>query len=76
MSPILVYVAIMMVPLVLAVALRYLIVVPRRNFLQCDKSVSVAALKCRHCGYRYTAEDRALMRHLAARRKVSALRRG
>jgi Uncharacterised protein family UPF0547 len=69
-SPILIYSAILMVPLILAVALRYLIVVPRRGCPQCDRSVAVTAPKCRHCGYRFTAEDRRHMSALVARRKA------
>jgi hypothetical protein len=70
MSPIILYILILMVPLVLAVALRYLIVVPRRDCLQCGRSVAVTAPKCRHCGYRFTAEDREFMAALVARRKA------
>jgi hypothetical protein len=70
MSPIIVYTLILLVPLALAVWLRYLIVVPRRDCLQCGRSVAVTASKCRHCGYRFTAEDREMMRYQAARRKA------
>jgi hypothetical protein len=41
MSPIILYTLILMVPLTLAIALRYLIVVPRRDCPQCDRSVAV-----------------------------------
>ena len=41
--------------LVVGVAVRYLIVVPRRKCLQCDTSISVTASRCRSCGYRYAA---------------------
>jgi hypothetical protein len=41
--------------LAVGVAVRYLIVVPRRRCLRCDKSISVAAARCRGCGYRYAA---------------------
>jgi ribosomal protein L40E len=69
MDPIVLYSLILLVPLALAVALRYLIVVPRRECLNCDREVAVTALKCRHCGYRFTAEDREVMASEAARRK-------
>ena len=70
MSPIILYSLILLVPLTLAVALRYVIVVPRRDCPQCDRSVAVTASKCRHCGYRFTAEDRQLMSALVSRRKA------
>jgi ribosomal protein L40E len=69
MHPILIYTLILLVPLVLAIALRYLIVVPRRLCLNCDREVAVTASNCRRCGYRFTAEDRELMAYEAARRK-------
>ena len=72
MSFILVYSLILLVPLTLAVALRYLIVVPRRVCLQCDREVAVTALKCRHCGYRYTFEDREMMKRQAEARQRAA----
>jgi hypothetical protein len=69
MAPIILYSLILLVPVLLAVALRYLIVVPRRECLNCERDVAVTAQKCRHCGYRFTAEDRQLMAYTAARRK-------
>ena len=69
MHPIIVYSLILLVPLVLAVALRYVIVVPRRGCLNCGRSVAVTSLNCRHCGYRFTAEDRQFMASEAAKRK-------
>jgi hypothetical protein len=74
MSPIVLYISILMVPLILAVCLRYLIVVPRRDCLQCGRSVAVTAPRCRHCGYRFTAEDRRYMAALVARRKAGFFR--
>ena len=41
--------------LTVGVAVRYLIVVPRRRCLNCDRSISVVAARCRRCGYRYAA---------------------
>lgn len=74
MSPIILYIAILMVPLILAVWLRYVIVVPRRDCLQCGRSVAVTAAKCRHCGYRFTAEERQYVAALVARRKARFFR--
>jgi hypothetical protein len=68
-SFILVYTLILLIPLTLAVALRYLIIVPRRECLQCDREVAVTVMKCRHCGYRYTFEDREIMRVMAESRR-------
>jgi tRNA(Ile2) C34 agmatinyltransferase TiaS len=74
MSPIILYGTLVMVPLVLAVWLRYVIVVPRRDCIQCGRSVAVTAARCRHCGYRYAAEDRAYMATLVADRKARFFR--
>jgi hypothetical protein len=49
------YVSVLAAMLALGVAVRYLIVVPRRRCLQCDRSISVVASRCRGCGYRYAA---------------------
>ncbi len=65
MSPLALYVTVIAIVLVLAVALRFLILVPTRACIQCDKVVAVTAPSCRHCGHRYTAEDRELMRSRA-----------
>ena len=75
MSFIVIYTLILLVPLALAVALRYLIVVPRRKCLQCDREVAVTAIKCRYCGYRYTFEDRVIMRLAAETRQRDFARR-
>ena len=69
MDPIGVYILILLVPVAVAVALRYVIVVPRRDCPNCYRSVAVTAPRCRHCGYRFTAEDRKLMAKQTARRK-------
>lgn len=69
MDPVFVYSAVLSVPVALAVALRYVIVVPRRECINCDRSIATSAPKCRHCGYRYTFEDRRLMEQEVARRK-------
>jgi len=76
MNPVLIYILILLVPVTLAVALRYVIVVPRRDCPYCDRSVAVTAPKCRHCGYRFTAEDRKLMAREAARRRRRGRRVG
>jgi rubredoxin len=69
MGPLLIYCSLLIVPLVLAIALRYLVVVPTRECIQCDRVVAVTAFSCRHCGHRYTAEDRELMRLAAEARR-------
>jgi hypothetical protein len=69
MDPVLVYASVLLIPVALAVALRYVIVVPRRECLGCDRSIATTAPKCRHCGYRYSFEDRRLMEQEVARRK-------
>jgi ribosomal protein L40E len=69
-TPIVLYISILVIPLVLSVALRYLIVVPTRECIQCDRVVAVTAFSCRHCGHRYTAEDREWMRLRAEQRKA------
>ena len=69
MNPLLLYCLILLVPVALAVALRYVIVVPRRDCPDCDRSIAVTAPKCRHCGYRFTAEDRNMMMREVAQRK-------
>lgn len=74
MSFIVVYSLILLVPLTLAVALRYLIVVPRRECLQCGREVAVTVLKCRYCGYRYTFEDREIMKLMSEARQRDAAR--
>jgi ribosomal protein L40E len=76
MSPLLVYGALLLGPLIIAVALRYVIVVPMRDCIQCGKTVAVTALWCRHCGHRYTAEDRELMRLQTERRSAEFERAG
>lgn len=76
MSLIIVYSLILLVPLTLAVALRYLIVVPRRECLQCGREVAVTVLKCRYCGYRYTFEDREMMKLMAEARERDPARHG
>ena len=48
------YVSMLVAMLAVGVAVRYLIVVPRRRCLDCGRSISVAAPKCRGCGYRYS----------------------
>jgi RNA polymerase subunit RPABC4/transcription elongation factor Spt4 len=67
-APLALYGAMVLIPLVLAVTLRFLIVVPTRECIQCERVVAVTTLTCRHCGHRYTAEDRELMRIQAERR--------
>jgi ribosomal protein L40E len=69
-TPLVLYSSFLIVPLVISVALRYLIVVPTRECIQCDRVVAVTAFSCRHCGHRYTAEDREWMRLRAERRKA------
>ena len=77
MSFVLLYTLILLVPLTLAVALRYLIVVPRRRCIQCDRQVAVTTIRCRHCGYVYTFEDRQIMKLLAeARQRESRASQG
>lgn len=49
------YVSVLVAMSAMGVAVRYLIVVPRRKCLQCGKSISVVASGCRGCGYRYAA---------------------
>ena len=50
-----IYVSVLIAMLGLGVAVRYLIVVPRRKCLDCGRSISVVAAKCRGCGYRYAS---------------------
>jgi ribosomal protein L40E len=71
-TPLVLYGSMVLVPLVLAVALRFVIVVPTRECIQCGTVVAVTTLTCRHCGHRYTAEDRELMRLAAERRSSQA----
>jgi hypothetical protein len=71
-APLALYGSMILVPLVLAVALRFVIVVPTRECIQCGTVVAVTTLTCRHCGHRYTAEDRELMRLAAERRSSRA----
>ena len=68
MAPLAVYVVLIIAILGLAVALRFLIVVPRRDCIGCGRSISVATYKCRWCGYQYSHEDRDLLKHLTAKR--------
>jgi hypothetical protein len=68
-NPLLLYGSILIVPVAISIGLRFVIVVPKRECIQCGRTVAVTAFSCRHCGYRYTAEDRALMRRVAERRK-------
>ena len=51
----LLYVSMLVAMLALGVAVRFLIVVPRRECIACDASISVAAARCRGCGHRYAA---------------------
>ena len=53
MGPLALYGAIVLGVIVLAIAARFVIVVPRRDCLNCGASISVTAPKCRRCGYRY-----------------------
>ncbi len=69
MSPLVAYLLILLVPVVIAVALRYVIVVPRRECINCRRSIATTAPKCRHCGYRFFAEDRKLMASEVSKRK-------
>jgi hypothetical protein len=75
MAPLAVYIVIVLAVLGLAVALRFLIVVPRRDCIGCGRSISVATHKCRWCGYEYSHEDRALRTYLKAKR-LRAFNRG
>jgi hypothetical protein len=68
-SPLIVYGGLLLIPVVISIALRFLIVVPTRPCIQCGRIVAVTAFSCRHCGHRYTAEDREWMKLEAARRK-------
>jgi DNA-directed RNA polymerase subunit RPC12/RpoP len=69
MNPLLTYILILLVPVALAVALRYVIVVPRRECLNCRRSVATTAPRCRHCGYRFFAEDRKDMAKAVSKRQ-------
>ena len=69
MDPVFIYGGVLLVPVALAVALRYVIVVPRRPCINCERSIATTAPKCRHCGYRYSFEDRQLMAAEVAKRK-------
>ena len=69
MNPVVIYILILLVPVALAVALRYVIVVPRRECLNCGRSVATTTPRCRHCGYRFFAEDRKLMAKEVSRRR-------
>jgi predicted amidophosphoribosyltransferase len=55
MGDLAIYVAIVVAALALGVAVRLLIVVPRRRCLQCGAEVPVSARNCRRCGYRYAS---------------------
>jgi hypothetical protein len=55
MSPLVLYASIVLAILVLAVVARFVIVVPRRECLNCGASISVTARQCRRCGYRYAS---------------------
>ena len=68
-SPLVLYSSILLVPVVISIALRFLIVVPMRACIRCDKKVAVTAFSCRHCGHRYTPEDREWMRFEAKQRE-------
>ena len=67
-SPLIVYGSLLLIPVVISIALRFLIVVPSRECILCGKEVAVTAFRCRHCGHRYTPEDRELMRFEAEQR--------
>src|SRR4051812_37117392 len=69
-APLALYGCMVLVPLVLAVLLRFVIVVPMRECIQCERRIAVTTLTCRHCGHRYSAEDRMLLQMLAEQRKA------
>ncbi len=55
MAPVAIYLGVVLVIMALAVVLRFVIVVPRRECLNCGANIAASAPKCRRCGYRYAS---------------------
>ena len=53
MGPLALYGSVVLAVIVLAIIMRFVIVVPRRDCLNCGASIAASAPKCRRCGYRY-----------------------